>query len=206
MPTNYKLLYGAEIIMRDTDIRKVLLKSLQDKYGNKRDTLVIEELGLCQGNSRVDIAVVNGSMHGYEIKSERDTLDRLPSQRDYYNRVLDCVTVVASPCHLLKLEKLVPSWWGLCEAEYKKEKLRIRKIRPNTLNTEVDPSAIVQLLWREEALDALRKRDLHKGVISKSREVLWGRLVECLAIDELRFEVRERIKARQYWRSVQTQK
>lgn len=197
---------GAEIIMRDTDIRKVLLKSLQDKYGNRRDTLIIEELGLCQGDSRVDIAVINGSLHGYEIKSERDTLDRLPSQQDYYNRVLDCVTVVASSCHLSKVEKLVPSWWGLCEAEYKNRKLLIRKIRPDSQNNEVDPTAIVQLLWREEALDVLKKRDLHKGIVSKPREVLWHRLAECLPIDELRFEVRERIKARQYWRSAQIQR
>ena len=188
--------------MRDIDIREVLLKSLHNKYCKQCDTLVIEELGLCQGDSRIDIAVINGSVHGYEIKSERDTLDRLPSQQDYYNRVLDCVTVVASSCHLLKVEKLVPSWWGLSEAEYKNKKLLIRKIRPDTQNTDVDPTAIVQLLWREEALEALKKRDLHKGIVSKPREVLWNRLVECLQIDELRSEVRERIKARQYWRSV----
>lgn len=197
---------GSEMTMRDADIRKVLLKSLQDKYGNRRDTLVIEELGLCQGDSRVDIAVINGSMHGYEIKSERDTLDRLPSQQDYYNRVLDCVTVVASSCHLSKVEKLVPAWWGLSEAEYKNKKLLIRKIRPDTQNSEVDPTAIVQLLWREEALDVLKKRDLHKGIVNKARAILWNRLVECLPLDELRFEVRERIKARQYWRSLQKQR
>lgn len=191
--------------MRDIDIRKVLLKSLHNKHSKSRNTLVIEELGLCQGDSRVDIAVINGSIHGYEIKSERDTLDRLPSQQDYYNRVLDCVTVVASPCHLSKVEKLVPTWWGLSEAEYKNKKLLIRKIRPATQNTDVDPTAIVQLLWREEALDALKKRDLHRGIVSRPREVLWNRLVECLPIDELRFEVRERIKARQYWRSAQIQ-
>lgn len=192
--------------MRDADIREVLLKSLQDKYGNRPDTLVIEELGLCQGDSRVDVAVINGSIHGYEIKSEGDTLDRLPSQQDYYNRVLDCVTVVASSCHLSKVEKIVPSWWGLSEAEYKNKELLIRKIRPDTQNSEVDPTAIVQLLWREEALDVLKKRDLHKGIVSKPRTVLWNRLVECLPLDELRFEVRERIKARQYWRSAQIQR
>ena len=192
--------------MLDIDIRKVLLKSLRNKYYKRCDTLVIEELGLCQGDSRVDIAVINGSIHGYEIKSERDSLDRLPSQQNFYNRVLDCVTLVASSCHLSKVEKLVPSWWGLCEAEYKNRKLLIRKIRPDSQNSEVDPTAIVQLLWREEALDALKKRDLHKGIVGKPREILWNRLVACLPIDELRYEVRERIKARQSWRSAQIQR
>ncbi len=192
--------------MRDIDIRKVLLKSLHNKHSKSHNTLVIEELGLCQGDSRVDIAVINGYIHGYEIKSERDTLDRLPSQQDIYGRVLDCITIVASTRHLPKIKKIVPSWWGLCKAEYKNRKLLIQKIRLGSQNPEIDPTAIVQLLWREEALDVLKSRNLHRGIVSKPREVLWDRLVECLSIDELRSEVRERIKTRQFWRSVQIQR
>ena len=32
--------------------------------------LLIHELGVCAGLARVDIALVNGSLHGFEIKSE----------------------------------------------------------------------------------------------------------------------------------------
>ena len=34
----------------------------------------VEELGVCRGRVRVDVAVVNGTLHGYEIKSDRDSL------------------------------------------------------------------------------------------------------------------------------------
>lgn len=191
--------------MRDIDIRKALLKSFQKQYRKDKDTLIVQELGLCQGNARIDLAIVNGLIHGCEIKSDRDTLNRLPGQQDIYNRVLDCVTVVAGSRHLSKIEKLVPNWWGVSEAKYKNNKLTIIKVRPRKKNTTVEPSALVQLLWRDEALSILMQRNLHEGVVSKPRGIIWGRLVEHLSLDELRFEVRKRIKGRQYWRPVQKQ-
>lgn len=191
--------------MRDIDIRKVLLKSFRLKHGNDSDTLIIPELGLCQGDARVDIAVVNGSIHGYEIKSERDTLNRLSGQQDIYNKVFDCVTVVAGSRHLSKIKKTVPKWWGIIEAKYKKDELILGEVRPCKENKTIDPMALVQLLWRDEALSILREYNFHKGVVSKPRNVIWERLVESLPLNELRCEVRERIKARENWRSEQKQ-
>ncbi len=191
--------------MRDIDIRKTLLKSFQKQYRNDMDTLIISELGLCQGSARIDLAIINGSIHGYEIKSEKDTLIRLSGQQDIYNKVLDFVTVVASSCHLSKIEKLVPNWWGVIEAKCKNNKLTIVKVRPCKENATVEPTALVQLLWRDEALSILIQRNLHGGVVSKPRSIIWGRLVEYLSLGELRYEVRKKIKARQYWRPVRKQ-
>lgn len=188
-------------IMRDIDIRQVLLSSLQKRHSKSRNTLLIEELALCQGDARVDVAVINGSIHGYEIKSERDTLTRLSGQQEIYNKVLDHVTVIGSTCHLTKIEKMVPSWWGICDAEFRNGKLEIQEIRPSSINTAVDPDSVVQLLWRDEALSILIELNMHKGIASKSRKVLWGKIVECLPPHELRAVVRQKLKARQDWRS-----
>jgi len=187
--------------MRDIDIRKVLLKSFRRQYENDANTLIIPELGLCQGDARIDLAVVNGLIHGYEIKSERDTLNRLAGQQDIYNKVLDCVTVVAGSCHLSKIKKIVPAWWGISEATFNNKKLTIVEVRPCKKNATVDPSALVQLLWRDEALAILRQLNLHGRVVSKPRNFIWERVVECLSLEELRCEVRQKIKERQYWRS-----
>lgn len=191
--------------MRDIDIRKVLLKSFQNQYINDTDSLIVEELGLCQGDARVDLAIVNGVIHGYEIKSERDTLNRLSGQQDIYNKVLDCVTVVAGSCHLSKIKKVVPKWWGILEAKYKNKELTIVEVRPCKKNKNIDPSALVQLLWHNEALDILRQKNIHRGIASKPRHILWERLVDYLTFDELCFEVRRKIKTRQNWRSDQKQ-
>src|SRR4051812_45593489 len=80
--------------MRDYDIRQELRQRLRKEHEGDPETLVIEELGLCQGQVRADIAVINGFMHGYEIKSERDTLERLPRQREVYEQCFDAVTLV----------------------------------------------------------------------------------------------------------------
>jgi hypothetical protein len=49
---------------------------------------MLDEFGLEHGEVRVDVAVINGELHGYEIKSERDTLERLPRQVKAYSAVL----------------------------------------------------------------------------------------------------------------------
>lgn len=61
----------------DADIRSVLRSRLSFQHAAEADTVVIEELGLCRGQVRVDVSVVNGLLHGYEIKSDRDSLRRL---------------------------------------------------------------------------------------------------------------------------------
>ena len=50
-------------------------------------TLFVNELGLNHGRFRADIAVMNGKLVGYEIKTDQDTLVRLPAQIDGYNEV-----------------------------------------------------------------------------------------------------------------------
>ena len=190
-------------MVKDTDIRPVLLEFLNVRHASERDSLIIEEFGLCQGDARVDVAVVNGSLNGYEIKSESDTLNRLPRQQDIYNKIFDSVTLVISKKHLKKAVKAIPKWWGLSEAKIDNREMMIQEVRPPGINKDSDSSYLVQLLWRDEALEALKERGLHKGVMSKPRDILWNRLIECLSFDELKAEIRKRIKIRQNWRSDQ---
>ena len=51
------------------------------------------ELGLSPFQAVQNIAVINGHLHGYEIKSERDSLRRFHRQERIYSQVLDFVTV-----------------------------------------------------------------------------------------------------------------
>jgi len=191
------------VTMKDSDIRQVVLSDLGRKYENDTDTVIIEELGLCQGEARVDIAVVNGLIHGFEIKSDQDTLKRLPGQAVIYNRVLDSVSLVVGSKHLDEALKVVPKWWGVVEAKKSKRNVGLHEIRANQKNPVLDPEAIIQLIWRHEALEVLRKRGLHRGYVSKTKWVLWDRIIEKLSLNELREEVRSTIKSRGNWRSVQ---
>jgi hypothetical protein len=181
--------------MRDIDIRR-RLRSDERLHPSDPDTRIVEELGLCQGIARVDLAVVNGTIHGYEIKSERDNLARLPGQAEIYSRVLDYVTIVTAPTHANNVRKAVPEWWGIWAVADRRGEIRLEELRNAARNPGVSAVALAQLLWRNEALQALVDRGLATGIRSRSRRELWSRLVSELTLEELGNTVRESIKSR----------
>jgi hypothetical protein len=188
--------------MRDSDIRTKLVAHVGDEFADDPTTKIVPELGFCNGSVRIDIAAINGAIHGYEIKSERDTLQRLPAQRDIYGRVCDFVTIVAAESHLSKIAEIVPQWWGIMEAIPNGESIVLQTRREARQNPTLDPYAIAQLLWREEALHVLRLKGVERGLISKPRKALWEKLVDELPLDELARLVRQQIKNRPpSWRS-----
>ncbi|WP_319407475.1 sce7726 family protein [uncultured Desulfosarcina sp.] len=186
---------------KDIDIRKSVLTELNQKYLNDSETMIIEELGLCQGDARIDVAVVNGSIHGLEIKSDQDTLKRLPGQIEIYNKTLDRVTLVVGSKHFDQAVKIIPRWWGVTLATNISNKIKLRVNRKANSNPGLDPSAVVQLIWRDEALSALKDRDLHRGFSNKPRSEIWNKLVTSLQTEELLELVREILKSRENWRS-----
>ncbi len=56
------------------------------------DTKVVQEMGVWNGTVRIDIAVINGELGGFELKSDSDNLLRLPAQAELYSRVFDRMT------------------------------------------------------------------------------------------------------------------
>lgn len=163
-------------------------------------TVVLEELGLLQHRVRVDLVAVNGVLHGYEIKSDRDTLRRLASQVDLVGRVLDFCTIVTGPRLLAKAVAAVPRWWGVIVIE--DDSPRIEIVRNAERNTDVDPRAQIELLWRDAALDVLVGLGAASGYRSKPRGVIWDRICELCAADEIAEHVRTHLKARQDLRVV----
>ncbi len=99
--------------MRDPDIRRVLRKYLRTLLVDDPAALLVEELGICCGAVRVDIAVVTAALKGFEIKSDQDTLKRLSSQAAMYNKVFDTLTIVTGERHLKRIVNMVPRWWGI---------------------------------------------------------------------------------------------
>ena len=186
--------------MRDCDIRSELHVLLHQQHAGEPDTLIRHEMGLCAGKRRVDVAILNGEIAGYEIKSDVDSLSRLHGQADDYGQVLDRVTLVTTSRHLEKSMNLLPTWWGVIEARQEHGRVTLETVREPEINPELDPFALAQLLWREEALEELRTRGLSKGLSKKARYYLWQALAQAFATEDLRNLVRERIKARPEWK------
>lgn len=53
---------------RDGDVRTLLKRHLIEIHSST-PTRILDELGLCEGDVRVDVATVNGELSGFEIKS-----------------------------------------------------------------------------------------------------------------------------------------
>lgn len=187
--------------MRELDIRLALLSAVNLEHACDPDTLILEELGLCEGVARVDIAVVNGKVHGFEIKSAQDTLSRLPTQSEIYGRALDRVTIVVDPKHLRGVRAIIPKWWGISEAKQAQDgSIELRLVRSPSDNPQVDAFAQAQLLWRAEALDELTSRNLDNGLRTKPRRAIWQRLADSIPPEELGQIIRSRLKGRSTWR------
>lgn len=191
--------------MRDYEIRQALKAELACLYANvDPGTLIIDELPICRHSARADLAVIDGHLSGYEIKSERDTLRRLEGQKDAYGRVFDYVTVVATGKHTDGLFGLVPAWWGLTEAILLGDTVRFREIRQPAANPQQCPLSMCQLLWRAEALDILAARGLASRMRSQPRRRLWEKIAEVVPLHELRQIIAARLKARDHWRAARS--
>lgn len=187
----------------DKTIRIAFKESLRDIYKENYQAKIIEELGVTHGAARVDIAVINGSIHGYEFKSDIDTLYRLPSQMQSYNSVFDRITLVVGKSHLHDAIKVIPEWWGIIVAKTidptgKVLFCNIREAEQNPYQTNI---AVAALLWRDEALNILEENGQAKGVRSKARGVIYARLAEVLDENTLKSKVRECLCTRINWRS-----
>ena len=96
--------------------------------------------------------------------------------------------------------KMVPAWYGITEATAEASHVRLTPVQAGSQNPGVDPYALVQLLWRDEALSVLREFGLERGVKSKPRAAIWRRLADSRPIEELRSIVRHRLRHRTNWR------
>ncbi len=180
----------------DAEIRPALRLHLLAQHVREPDTVLIEELGLCRGQVRVDLAVVNGLLCGYEIKSDRDTLRRLVGQADFYGKVLDRASLVVGRRHFAQAMDLVPEWWGVLLVHTTTTGPDFELVREGRKNPERDPRSLVELLWLEDAISLLVQRDAARGVRGKSRRIVWDRVCEHFEIGEIAAAVQARLKSR----------
>lgn len=190
--------------MRDRDIRSELHLWLAETHKGETDTRILDELGLRHGIRRVDVAVVNGSLHGYEIKSDSDTIDRLRGQVEAYASVLDYATLVVGRKLVAQAKRRIPKWWGVKVAvESETGRTVLKDERQPSKNPNVDPIALAELLWRPEAVEILLSLGAPPSLVRSPRAVLYRELAALLELNQLRDVVRSRLKKRKGWRDLE---
>jgi hypothetical protein len=191
----------------DSDIRKLLYMNftITQEFIEDPTTIVVDELDVLFGASRIDIAVINGKINGFEIKSERDNLERLTSQIEFYNKIFDTMTVVVGEKHLSQITNIIPEWWGLYYVYNDNNDLRLIRERDVKLNKNIDILSLAQLLWREELIELLNINKITKGTKSKKRYALCKLVVDSIEEKDIKHFVRKKLKSREDWRAVRLQ-
>ena len=196
---NQKIKYASTT---DKLIRCELKRNIEKKYKNT-PVRIIEELCLNDYTTRIDIAVVNGILHGYEIKSDLDTLERLPKQIRSYDSIFDQITLVVGTDHLYDAFNLVPDHWGIMVAKIDaKGFVYFNHIRTASENIYQEKLPIAGLLWKEEAIGLLENINSARGYKNKSKKLISQRISDLFDLDTLKEKVREILLfSRADWRS-----
>lgn len=187
--------------MKEQDVRLALHKFIKSELlSDKPDSLIVDELGLIEGTVRVDVAVLNDRLHGFEIKSPSDNLLRLPLQQQTYNKIFDRMTLVCAEKYVSQAVEIVPKWWGLVSVSKRDGDCFLNEIWPSRTNFEVNAFHICQLLWREEALAVLKEHGMDYGFRTKGRRYMWKALAKELPLDVIRTAVKQKLSSRIGWR------
>ncbi|MCK9404386.1 MAG: sce7726 family protein [Chitinophagaceae bacterium] len=187
--------------MRDHIIRQAFHNSILKSAHEDTETFVVDELGLKNGKIRADIAVLNGKLIGFEIKTERDTLSRLPSQVEAYSEIFDKVFIVVSENHLQKALGLIPEWWGVYTIKSNEEgDYCFLNIRKGKTNKGQESYSLAQLLWKAEALE-VANTIIKKGVNPKTpKHEVYDFLSRVFSSKKLSKIVLQYLKQRDNWR------
>lgn len=180
------------LVYTETPIREAVVKRLSASFD-----VVLEELEVELGRARIDLALVGKHLHGFELKSDGDSLTRLPHQISYYSQVFDKVTIVTGYSHIYDVMDMVPSWWGVIVVEKNHEDdLCLLEIRTPKLNPHLNPHTLTNLLVRWEALNILSETGNIKGFRSRSSHVVRDHLATSLELEDLKYHVKKALTAR----------
>lgn len=185
----------------DADIRSALHAKRLRRAKSHPDTLVIDELGLAHARSRIDVAVINGCIHGYEIKSAKDNLDRFAVQIDIYRQTLQKLTLVVAPKHVADIMSRAPEWCGVIAAEPgPRGGINFQVLRNAAANPEINPVMMAHLLWRDEVIEILEQAGYTPKDLRRPRKQLYEMLCEAMTLREITASIRAFMAQRQTWR------
>ncbi|WP_442638061.1 sce7726 family protein [Rossellomorea marisflavi] len=175
---------------------------------------LVDELAIPKQICLADVVAIpveeesyNG-FHGFEIKSEVDSLTRLESQVHYYSKVFRKCTLIVTEKHEEKAMDMIPDWWGVILAhplfidEYGEPSesfalIEVREAKENP--SPLEAYGLTQLLWRNELLSIVKEKEI-KIAKSSSKRLLRGAIVKAIDVRELEQIVIGYLARREDWK------
>lgn len=135
-----------EYVYKSAIAQKVLLGRHNLRTASMLTEVRVEE-------NKADVVVLNGTSTVYEIKSERDSLTRLPAQLETYLRAFASVNVITSEAHVDKVRAIAPEDVGILVLN---RRGRISELEAATDRPErINPATLFEVLRIQEAVQVL---------------------------------------------------
>lgn len=109
------------------------------------------------------VALSENVLHGYEIKSDRDSVHRLSGQVEGYAMVCKTLTVCTGYKHAHEVARIVPVWVGIDLVYAKSGVAQFETVREGRDNPGWRLGCLMRLLWIEDVKEALRRARV-KGI------------------------------------------
>jgi len=170
-------------MLDDKTIRKALISFLEKKKPEPK--LIVEELGVHNGNVIADVVAIYDSLHGFEIKGESDSVSRINKQSPYYNLSFPKLTLVTTHNHLDWVQKNLPEFWGILVAINTSDGLSFRYKRPAKYNPHFSKEIALLMLWKEELLSSRSYKDKIKIRDKDSRAEMASKIAPQLNKEEI---------------------
>lgn len=115
--------------IKEPDAKAILIDYLIKTGKVKDDSVLIPEMRVAYGDRRVDLVLANGELHGFEIKSDADRLDRLAGQIESMMQRFERVTVVTTSKHLEQVRAVVPEQVGIMLLSRGRNQTKLKNVR-----------------------------------------------------------------------------
>jgi hypothetical protein len=155
---------------------------------------VVDEFWVPRSHERADVAVIGDVIEAFEIKTDQDSLKRLPRQVAAYGRVFDRCTAVVAERHARETLTMAPQWWGVLVTATG-DRISFETARSPGNNEAVDAETLVRLLWRDEVAAALAALGAPPEP-GAARSAMWEELLQRVDLDGLRMVVRQALRIR----------
>ncbi len=193
---------GPQAEVSEREIRAFIKTQIPRWVRGKESAFLVEEMEVCSGRARIDLAVIADSLIGIEIKGPKDDVSRLPAQARAYSQCFDQVVLVTHDGLASKAASLVPDWWGIIVGCQSRRGLQYRFIRRPQPNPTLNLDAFLALLWRDE-IDALMT-DLVGGNTRPraTKRTMRAELMSRIESPILRHASLKKLRERTDWRCV----
>ena len=195
--------------MKDKDLRDYTHRVVLEKEHRDPTVRVIDEFCINNGQCRADIVTISDEgFHGYELKSAKDNLKRLPAQVKHYSDMMNEVTLIVADNHVKQAEVLIPDWWGIEVASWAKDNnhpdspgfILLETQRLAEANPVFNKKTLVDLLWRPELEQILFASIGDKRILSMRKYHLRNLMVSSYNLEQIQAVCAHALRARTDWR------